>query len=356
MERLIAHLDMDAFFAAVEERNNPQFRGMPIVVGSDPKQGFGRGVVATANYKAREYGIRSAMPIREAWRRSEAARSQGKPPAVFLSGSYRTYSAISKHIMQLIQHHTSLMQQVSVDEAYFDVSGSLSAAVERCQKIKNEIKEQESLTATIGIGPNKLIAKLATDTHKPDGLWAVASTEVSDFIAPLSIRSIPGIGPKTELLLRCHSIQTVQDARQYSVTELENLLGKWGASLYRKVRGQGSVNLTHDAPPKSISEQTTFATDTLDSHYVVTQLFMIIDNVLRYLKQEGFATFRTGTLIVRLADFTTKNRSHTFKQPLNDRALVQRTALRLLLPFFDARENPYHQAIRLIGWRLEKLS
>lgn len=159
--RIIAHLDMDAFFAAIEERDNPQFYGMPIAVGADPKSGQGRGVVATANYKAREYGIHSALPISKAWQYSEAARRRGKPPVIFLPANFERYTEASEHIMAIIRAHAPLVEQASVDEAYFDISffGSYAKAEKICRAIKGEIKEKEKVTASVGIGPNKLIAK-----------------------------------------------------------------------------------------------------------------------------------------------------------------------------------------------------
>ena len=175
--RLIGHLDMDAFFAAVEERDHPELEGLPIVVGADPACGKGRGVVSTANYKARVYGIHSAMPISQAWKLSEAARRRGLPPAVFVRGHYRRYAEISDRLMSVLRRFAPVVEEAGIDEAYFDLSfaGTYEAAAEICRQIKQEIKSREGLTASIGLGPNKLVAKIASDFQKPDGLTVVTA-------------------------------------------------------------------------------------------------------------------------------------------------------------------------------------
>ncbi|MEK7085044.1 MAG: DNA polymerase IV, partial [Patescibacteria group bacterium] len=185
--KIIAHLDMDAFFAAAEEREKPWLKGMPIVVGADPKNGTGRGVAATANYKAREYGIRSALPISQAWRLSETAKEKGLPPAMFLGGNFRLYAEISKNVMAILAHYSPVVEVASVDEAYFDLSGagSFEKAARIGKKIKAEILKKEKLTASIGIGPNKLIAKIASDFKKPDGLTGVPAEEAEAFLGPM---------------------------------------------------------------------------------------------------------------------------------------------------------------------------
>src|SRR5713226_357343 len=182
--RIVAHVDMDAFYAAVEAQRNPALRGRPLVVGADPKEGHGRGVVTAASYAARRYGIRSALPISRAWRLAEAARRRGDPETILAPAGDQ-------------------FQKTSVDEAYLELSslGSFEAAVERARRLKAEIVSQEGLTASVGIGPNKLVAKIASDFEKPDGLTVVRPEEDQPIIDPLRIRVIPGIGPKTERFL-----------------------------------------------------------------------------------------------------------------------------------------------------------
>ncbi|MBI2592570.1 MAG: DNA polymerase IV, partial [Candidatus Colwellbacteria bacterium] len=229
--RIVAHFDMDAFFAAIEERDKPRLEGLPVVVGADPMDGRGRGVVSTANYKAREYGIHSAMPISEAWRLSEIARRKGEPETVFIGVNMGKYAEESEKIMEIIRTHVALVEQASVDEAYADLTPSTlfrvnpesaeglsfvagdhsliranrrmvddryEKARELCKKIKKEVKEKRKLTVSVGVGPNKLIAKIASGMNKPDGLTIVREEEAEAFLEPMHIRKIPGIGPKTE--------------------------------------------------------------------------------------------------------------------------------------------------------------
>ncbi len=242
--RIIGHLDMDAFFAAVEERDRPELKGLPLVVGADPAGGQGRGVVSTANYKAREYGIHSALPISRAWKLSEAARRRGRPAAVFVRVNYRRYSQVSERIMALLREFAPVVEEAGIDEAYFDLSfaGSYERAAEICRQIKGQIKSREGLTASVGIGPNKLVAKIASDFKKPDGLTVVTEEEAEDFLAPLAVRKIPGIGPKTEKFLAPRGIKTVQDLKRFSAPELQEIFGKWGPELYERIRGR------HDSP------------------------------------------------------------------------------------------------------------
>ncbi len=373
---IIGHLDMDAFFAAVEERNNPRLKGRAIVVGADPEGGKGRGVVATANYKARVYGIHSAMPISKAWQLAEAGRGAGQgsgrqkvPPVVFMEGNFRTYGETSARIMAILRRHADHIEEASIDEAYFDVSGSGSyaAAAAVAKRIKKEIKRAEKLTASIGIGPNKMIAKIASDMEKPDGLTVIGNDDpaacartVASFMAPLSIRKIPGIGPKSEMLLRREGIATIADLQKLSRAELQRHFGLWGSELYDKARGIASAEIIEAWTAKSIGEQVTFDTDTLDARLLTGCIEGLARGVAARFRDSGFQTFRTIVLTVRFADFTTKTRSYTFKSPVQspaaDPAILSVEGLRLMMPFLDSRENPRRQKIRLLGLRIERLA
>jgi DNA polymerase IV (archaeal DinB-like DNA polymerase) len=363
--RIIAHLDMDAFFASVEERDNPRLTGKPVVVGADPKAGAGRGVVSTANYAAREYGIRSALPISKAWQFSEAARARGLPPAIFVEGHYSKYSEVSARIMDIVAGHSSTIEQASVDEAYFDLSLSDSYEDARAiaVAIKNEIKIKENLTATVGIGPNKLIAKIASDVQKPDGLTVVRAEDAEQFLEPMSLRKIPGIGPKAEEKFKRLGIATVGDARRLSVAELRELMGKWGAELHEKLRGRSDAPLVEEWEAKSIGEQETFERDTSDPEFLRTRLAAISQDVYDRFARSGFKQFRTIAITVRFADFETKTRVVTLTGAGGSDAAsaaaaletIQFHVLRLFLPFLDARENPRRKAFRLLGVRVEKL-
>ena len=357
MIRIIGHLDMDAFFAAVEERNNPHFAGLPIAVGGDPRGGEGRGVLSTANYKARAYGLHSAQSVKQAWRLAKMAEAQGKPPVVFLSGGFGTYGPVSKKIMAILSRYTNTIQKRSIDEAYFDLShaGSFEAAEKMCREIKEVIKKEEELTASIGIAPNKLVAKIASDHDKPNGLTLVRPAAIQSFLAHLPLRDIPGIGPKTEQRLRRHSIHTVADLQRRSYEELDQLLGKWGQALYHKARGEDDAPLTEARIAKSMGKHRTFGRDIADSHTIVTEVFQMADGLLERLFNEGFSQFRTVVITVRFYDFQTQTRSKTLPKSINSADQLKLVALQLLLPFFDSRENPSHKKIRLVGLRLEKL-
>ena len=353
--RFIAHLDMDAFYAAIEERDTPRLRGLPIVVGADPKGGEGRGVVSTANYPARVYGIQSAMPIARAWRASEAARQQGKPPVVFLSVDMRKYREVSDRVMGLLRRLVPIVEQASVDEAYLDLSelGTLAAAEARCRSIKQAITDQERLTASVGLGPNKLIAKIASGMHKPDGLTVVRKEEIEAFLDPLPVRAIPGIGPKTEAELGRFGIRLVRDLKRFSPGQLHDRFGKRGDDFYEKIHGVDEAPVSEDWEAKSVGEQETFDQDTRDSQVLSDRLRAMCEGVVARLVTEGFASFRTVVLTVRFGDFETKSRSHTLSSPARDSRALQREALKLLLPFLDQRENPQGKLIRLLGVRVE---
>ncbi len=400
--RIIAHLDMDAFFASIEERDNVRFAGRPIVVGSDPEGGKGRGVVSTANYAARTYGIRSALPISTAWKFSEAARKKGLPPAVFMEVNMRKYSAVSQEIMDIVRANVRpnaegivLVEQASVDEAYFDLSfaGSYEKAEHIARKIKSEIKTKERLTASVGIGPNKLIAKIASDRQKPDGLTVVHEKDVEAFLEPLNLRVIPGVGPKSEALFVKKGIRTVRDAKRLTKAELTKMMGKWGAELYEKLRGRSDSEIVLDGVQKSIGEQTTFDVDVpvngklKDRKLLEAALEKLAADVHRRLRREiadgaPYKAFRSIGITVRFADFETKTRIVTLKDPVPavhvagqglfdaetpvvamaaDAAVsaaalkvIQFQALRLFMPFLDRRENPSHKAVRLLGVKVER--
>lgn len=358
MIRIIGHLDMDAFFASVEERDNPRLAGRPLVVGSDPEEGRGRGVVSTANYKAREYGIRSALPISTAWRLSEAAHAKGLPLATFLEVDMHRYAEVSRRIMAIVRAHAEHVEEASVDEAYFDLSfaGSYEHAAEIAHAIKDEIRTREALTASVGIGPNKLIAKIASDKNKPDGFLVVQEDEAEDFIAPMPVRKIPGVGPKTEEELKRLGVRTVADAKRFSEPELYTMFGKWGNELYGKLRGRSDAEIVEEWEAKSIGEQETFAHDTRDANIIQERLIALAQGVHRHFTESGFASFGSVTITVRFADFTTKTRGATLSAPARDAATLQFEAMRLFAPFFDKRENPQRKDIRLIGVRVEKLA
>ncbi len=355
--RIIAHLDMDAFFASVEEREKPRLKGLPIVVGADPVEGKGRGVVSTANYKAREYGIRSAMPISQAWQLSENAKKSGKPPAVFIGGNFNIYGKVSDEVMAIVRKRVPHVEQASVDEAYLDLSftGSYEEAEKLCLKIKNEIKKKEKVTCSIGLGPNKLIAKIAVDMKKPDGLTVVRESEAEKFLEPLAIRKIPGVGPKAEEIFRKLNIKTIKDAKKLSQGDLYDLMGEWGLELYEKLRGRDSGEIIEEHEVKSIGGQETFMEDTKDFSQINERLGALCEDIISRLKTSEFKSYKAVAITVRFDDFETKTRSHTLVESAADGKILYFEALKLLSPFLDKRENSKNKLIRLIGVRIEKL-
>lgn len=355
--RIIAHIDMDAFFASVEERDKPWIDGLPIVIGSDPQEGKGRGVVSTANYKAREYGIRSALPISVAWRLSEEAKRKGRPGAAFITPNMEKYARISEHIMAILRTHTNHIEQASVDEAYIDLTdaGSYERAEKICRAIKREIMQKESLTASIGIGPNKLIAKIASDFNKPDGLTIVREADAESFLEQNVLRKIPGIGPKTEQLLAAHDITTVAELKRLSQQQLQALLGKSGSDLYEKARARDDSELVEEWTAKSISEQETLQHDTHAGDIIIALLKKLAQQVVARLIAEGFTSCKTIGITIRFEGFETRTRTKTLPRPTDDAALLEFEALKLLLPFLDLRGNPHRKPIRLIGVKIEKL-
>lgn len=359
--RIIVHVDMDAFYAAVEERLNPALRGLPVVVGADPKAGQGRGVVMTANYRARTFGIRSALPISRAWRLAEAARRRGEPATVFLPPNMSCYREVSRRVMQILQRYADVLEEASIDEAYLDVSSleNFAAARERMLRLKGEIHDREGLGCSVGIGPNRLTAKIASDRHKPDGLTVVEPEQVADFLAPLPIRVIPGIGPKSEDFLREKNFRTVDDLRRVPQSALVEWFGKWGMRRFERVRGVDDSEVSNEWTRKSLGEQETFEKDTRDQAAVIERLDRMAERIIAKLKEKEFKGFRTVTVTVRFGDFQTSNRSRTMKDAIHINAdtlpRLKEAALSLILPFFDDRENPRGKAFRLIGLRAEKL-
>ncbi|UVT15177.1 MAG: DNA polymerase IV [Nitrospira sp.] len=358
MLRIIAHLDMDAFYAAIEERDTPAFRGIPLVVGADPLGGRGRGVASTSNYLARAYGIHSATPISTAWRLSEEARRAGKPPVTFVSVDMPKYTRVSEEVLQIVRRFIPQVEQASIDEVYGDLSWteSYEEAERLSYRLKETIRLEQQLTASVGIGPNKLIAKIASGWQKPNGLTIVNEEGAEAFLAPLSIRVIPGIGPKTEAMFRGKGITVVKELRALTLRQLDELLGKRGRILYDKARGRDDSPVEEYSEPKSIGEQETFESDTLDSQILLNQLDSLVRGVTDRLHHDAFQCFRTVVLTVRFADFVTKSRTQTLAMPTGDRAVLGREAMKLLLPFLDRRENPHRKRIRLLGLRVERLS
>ncbi|MBI2048657.1 MAG: DNA polymerase IV [Parcubacteria group bacterium] len=358
MRRITAHIDLDAFFASVEEREKPFLKGAPIVVGADPVGGTGRGVVSTASYGARRYGIKSAMPISKAWRLCEDAKKAGNPACVFISPHHHKYGTASHEVFAIVRKHTPRIEQVSVDEAYIDLShcGSFARARKVTQQIQREIFERLELSCSIGIGENKLIAKLASEARKPRGLTVITPARADDFLKQMPIRAIPGIGEKAAARFARRGINTVAAARKLSWEELGRMFGSWGFGMYERLRGidDREVETEHE-PPKSIGRNHTFDADTLATKEIFAVLERQAQKICRTLHTDGFKSFRTIVLTVRFADFETVTRSLTLKESIATFNELELKAIKLMLPFFSTQENPRKKKIRLVGLRVEKL-
>jgi nucleotidyltransferase/DNA polymerase involved in DNA repair len=277
---------------------------------------------------------------------------------VFLRPNFAHYTHTSDRIRAVVERHASTIEPAGIDEMYVDLSGtgSYQRAREVARAIKRDIAAQERLTASIGLGPNKLIAKIASDAQKPDGLTVVEEREAEAFLAPLSVRKIPGIGPKTEAALREQGIAVVQNLKRFSEADLVERFGKWGRALFERVRGRDDDPVQERDEVKSIGEQETFLHDTLDSQVLMEHVKRMGGDVLVRLKRAGYATFRTVVVTVRFADFETKSRSHTLPHPTDSLKDLEVEVMKLFLPFLDRRENQRLKRIRLIGVRVEKLS
>jgi DNA polymerase-4 len=302
----ILHVDMDAFFVSVELLERPELRGKPVVVGGRPDQ---RGVVSAASYEARKYGIHSAMPLRTAGRLC--------PHAIFLDGSHAKYSEWSDRVATILAKCSPVVEMVSIDEAYLDLAGTerlhgppLAAA----DKLLRAITGATSLPCSGGLAATRLVAKVASDQAKPRGLLWVAPGQEARFLAPLSVRKIPGIGEVTERALRALSIETVEQLAAVPQEKLEKIFGQWGTALYRKARGGDSYEFIIDAEPKSISQNHTFGEDTDDTAVLTTMLSHLSQKACKRLREAGLAT-RTLTLTIRYAGFDTHTRSKTLAEP-----------------------------------------
>lgn len=291
------HLDMDAFFASIEQRDNPEYRGRPVVVGALPGN---RGVVATCSYEARAYGICSAMPISEAYKRC--------PDAIYLRPDMERYVAVSQQVMKCLQAVSPVIEPVSIDEAYLDISGLqrlFGSAEVIGQRAKALIQDSLQLTASVGIGPNRLIAKLASDAQKPDGLTVIPSEDVLNFLSPMPVSNLRGAGKQTLKTFNRFQIHTVGQLRKISLDELKRQFGnKSGTHFHNQSRGISSDNVGAERERQSISKETTFNEDVSDQDLLRNTLLWLSSEVARIARREHLS----GTVItlkIRLAGFET---------------------------------------------------
>lgn len=329
-------MDLDAFFASCEQLEQPEYRRRPVVVGAQPGH---RGVVAAASYEARRFGIRSAMPIAEAWRRC--------PHAVYLRPDMEKYRRLSQQVLQILETLTPSVEAASIDEAYLDISG-LEKLMGTPETIGGEIKRrifaQTGLTASVGIGPNRLIAKLGSEYRKPDGLTVVFPDQVLNFLAPMPVANLRGLGRQTQKIFDRLGIKTVRQLRAVPLPRLEQHLGKKAAaSFYRQACGIADDRVVAGRRRKSISKETTFAQDVRDRTVLQDALRELAADVASTARREGLSG-SVVTLKIRFEGFETYTRQHKRHAPTNDERDMLRTAWRLFLDG-DFPKKP----VRLIG-------
>lgn len=343
MYRIILHVDMDSFFASVEQCKNPDLRGLAVVVGSDPKQGKGRGVVSTCSYKARSFGIHSGMPISRAYRSCQ--------DAVFLPVNMPLYQEVSCRIMKILRSFTDKFQQVSVDEAFLDISDraqDYKEAVQLAEQIKSMIRGREELTCSIGIAPVKSVAKIASDLNKPDGMTVVEPDNVVKFLKPLNVRKLSGIGKKHEEILTGMGIDTLGQLACFDKDKLIEIFGKWGSKMQRLALGLDDSEVKESLEIGSVSREHTFDKDTDDPVVLIKTLDMISEKVHKSLVHKGYS-FSTVSVKVRFEDFTTFTRAKTLSFSSQDQDIIKRVSNELSSKFFNKRK------IRLLGIKLSNL-
>jgi len=354
----ILHVDMDAFYASVAERDNPELKGKAVVIGMGA-----RGVVSAANYEARKFGIHSAMPVGRARRLA--------PHAIFLPVDMARYQEVSEHVMEIFHSFTPWVEPISLDEAFLDVTGSqklLGAGREIAVAIRKKVEEQEGITCSVGIAPSKFIAKLASANCKPNGMLEITSDRILTFLHPLPIQAMWGVGPKTAEVLERLGLRTIEDIAKLPRTTLIRALGEAnGASLYELAWGRDYRDVTPEEPDRSISAAETFAQDLDNPEEILTEFLRLTERATARLRDRDLFA-KTISIKVRFADFSTINRSKTLPLPIDSthdvyevvkglyQALrIERARLRLVgVSLENLSEGAPHQMMlgeREVGWR-----
>jgi DNA polymerase-4 len=338
--RRILHVDMDAFFAAVEQERHPDLVGKPVVVGGsgDPTK---RGVVSTASYEAREYGIHSAMPLRTAYKLC--------PQAIFLPVDYEGYSRVSEKFKAILREISPVMEDVGIDEAFLDISDIDRPSLEIAREIKQRVRKESGLTCSIGIAPNKLLAKIASDMQKPDGLTILAEDDIEKMIWPLPVRKLYGVGPKTEIHLNSMGMRTIGELAATSLARLVEHFGRsYGTYLHEASRGIDESPLITHWEPKSVSREMTFEFDVSDWQVIAKFLVSLTREVVDDLRPRNYKA-RTVTVKIRFSDFDTHTRAKTMAAPSDSEEDIRKAAFACLKRF------EFNKKVRLIGVRLSGL-
>jgi DNA polymerase-4 len=331
---------MDAFFAAVEQMRHPELVGKPVIIGGagDPTM---RGVVSTASYEARKYGIHSAMPLQRAYRLC--------PEAIFLPVDYDEYMRVSEKIKDILRRFTPLIENVGIDEAFLDITDIDMESEEVAKKIKERIKKEVGLTCSIGIGPNKLIAKIASDMKKPDGLTIISEEDIRGTIWPLPARKLWGVGPKTERRLNEMGILTIGDLTSVPLESLTEEFGKsYGNYLYESSRGVDESPVITYWEPKSISRETTFQIDTDNWNVIAKNLAELTRDVVDTMKESGYKG-KTVTVKIRFSDFNTYTKAKTLDDFSDSLEIIRKAAFEAL------GRIELKKKVRLVGVRVSSL-
>jgi len=335
--RRILHVDMDAFYASVEQLDHPELKGLPVIVGADPRNGAGRGVVAACSYEARKFGVHSALPISQAWRRC--------PQGTYVRPRLARYQEVSREIMAVFRDYTDLVEPLSIDEAFLDVTGSttlLGSAEDIARQIKEQIQRETGLSASVGVATNKFLAKIASDLDKPDGMVVVPDDGVEAFLRHLPISKLWGVGPKTEAKLGKLGIGTIGELAAITQSTLARTLGSSGTHLWELAHGRDDRAVTPNWEPKSISNETTFARDTQSREQLVATLRRLSDKVAARLRKQNYRT-RTISLKLRYSSFATYSRQKSLPEPTDDGDMIFEQVRTLFETF------PLDESIRLIG-------
>jgi DNA polymerase IV (archaeal DinB-like DNA polymerase) len=336
---MILHLDMDSFYASVEVQHQPDLAGKPVVIGADPKQGRGRGVVCTCSYEARAFGIRSAMPVSQAYVLCSHA--------IFLPPDFAKYSQASADVIECLGSYGYPLEQVSIDEAFLDISslGSYDAARALAEEISATIYRRLGLSCSIGIAPSKLVAKIASDFRKPDGLTVVEPAALPAFLAPMPVRKIPGIGKKTETALFEIGIRTIGELAEQDIQVLMGTFGRGAVVLRQASLGIDDREVVPRDGMKSVSRETTFENDTDSADELLRVVDTLAEEVYAALVK-GELRFRTLTIKVRFQGFVTRTKSCSLPHYCQNPAVLRSHAYGLFRELYDGRK------IRLIGIRV----
>jgi DNA polymerase-4 len=340
--RCIVHIDIDAFFAAVEELLDPSLKGKPVIVGGLPHE---RGVASTASYEARKFGVHSGMPLRKAYELC--------PNGVFVRGNYQIYSSFSKKFFDVLSRYTPDVEEASLDEAYVELTRCrplYSSFSHTVREMKQQVEKELGLTVSVGMGPSKLLAKLATNKAKPGGLVEVEPGDEEKFLKDLGIESLPGIGPKAQAILRMLNIHKIGDLWGLPRTTLRSLFGLNGEELYLQSRGMDSRPLMTSSIPKSVSRETTFLEDLWDRRLLLAHLAYLCDRLTLPLRK-GRLFAHIIEVKVRYSDFQTEARRRLLLSPLQDMGEIFRIAKELFLQLFAGSRL----SLRLVGVKASDL-